>query len=265
MRTRGVCWLVIGLVLAVASACVAEPGSSGLPEDARRVTQSPTPSVASPTPSPPRPGSPSPTADASPTPAAAPSPAGGSTIVTLTGSGSHRSDAFTVDEDWAIAWQRDGTRLFSIQLIPAEEDVFGELIVSTTGPAVGSSPMYRAGTFVVQVHATEPWTIRVLDFLPVPVRPIPARIAGTGPTNTDVYAADEPFLVEWTADRAVPLGIELVTLTTGEPLLIAAAAHAEPSCIEVSVSDAFYLHVVTDAGWTVELHPISGEAVCPAD
>lgn len=258
MGIRGARWIVLGFVVAVAGACVAEPGSSGVPVRSSR----PTPTVAPTTPPAP---SPEPTHDASPTPAAAPSPAAGSTIVTLSGSGALRSDPFAVDEDWAIAWERDGSRLFSVQLIPAEVDVFGELIVSTTGPATGSSPMYRAGTYVVQVHATEPWTIRVLDFLPVPARSIPAAVAGSGPTNTDRFVADGRFLIEWTADGTVPFGIELVTLTTGEPLLIAAAAHAETSCRAVSVADEFYLHVVTDASWTLALRPASGEFVCPED
>lgn len=265
MRTRGICWAFVGLVLAVASACVAEPGSSGPPDEPARTFATPSPSAERPSPSPTPAGVPSPTADVTPTPAAAPSPATGSTIVTLTGNGSQRSGPFAVDEDWAIAWQHDGRRLFSIQLIPADEDVFGELVVSTTGPSAGSSPMYRAGTFVVQVYASEPWVIRILDFLPVPVRSIPAELAGTGPTNTDVFAASEPFLIEWTTDRGVPFAIELVTLTMGEPLLIVAAEDAQASCHEVSVADEFYLHVVTDAGWTIALRPSSGEAVCPAD
>jgi hypothetical protein len=188
--------------------CVAEPGSSGLPvQPAVTATPAtPTPEVPTSTPSATPAGSPAAGEDPGPTPAAAPSPATGSTITTLSGTGSQRSGPFAVDEDWAIAWQRDGTRLFSIQLIPADLDVFGELVVSTTAPTAGSSPMYRAGTFVVQVHATEPWTIRILDFLPVPARSIPADLAGTGPTNTDVFVAGEPFLVEWTTDRAAPFG-----------------------------------------------------------
>jgi hypothetical protein len=65
--------------------------------------------------------------------------------------------------------------------------------------------------------------------------------------------------------RAVPFGLELVTLTTGEPLLIAAARHAETSCRVVNVADDFYLHAATEAGWTITLRPSEGEVVCPAD
>jgi hypothetical protein len=265
MRMRGIRRVVIGLVLVVASACVAEPGSSGLPAETTRPEPIVTPSPVPATPSPqPVDSSPVPTGVA-PTPAAAPSPATGSTVVDLSGDGTLRSGPFSVDEDWVIAWQRTGTRLFSVQLVPADVDVFGELVVSATGPASGSSPMHEAGTFLVQVFASEPWTIRIVDVLPVPARPIPAAAAGTGRANTEIFAADGPLLIEWAADRAAPLGIELVTMTTGEPLLIAAERHAEVSCRSVAVADEFYLHVVTDAGWTITLRPSEGEAVCPAD
>jgi hypothetical protein len=257
--------VVFGLVVVVAAACVAEPGSSGLPVETTRPEPIVTPSPVPATPSPP-PGDPSPVpTGVAPTPAAAPSPATGSTVVELSGDDALRSGPFSVDEDWVIAWQRTGTRLFSVQVVPADVDVFGELIVSTTGPASGSSPMHEAGTFLVQVFASEPWTIRIVDVLPVPPRQIPTAVAGTGPANTEILAADGPLLIEWAADRAAPLGIELVTLTTGEPLLIAAERHAGVSCRAVTVADEFYLRVVTDVGWTITLRPNEGEAVCPAD
>jgi len=192
-------------------------------------------------------------------------PPTGATILTLEGAGSSRSEPFDVDEDWALSWERRGSRLFSIQLIPADVDVFGELVVSTTRPTAGDSPMHRPGRFVVQVHATEPWTIRIIDFLPTPARSIPAVVSGTGPTNSEVFFADQPFLIEWTADGSVPFGIELVTMTTLQPLLVAADAPADASCHQVSLAEEFYLHVVANGEWTIALRPSEGEAVCPAD
>jgi hypothetical protein len=175
-----------------------------------------------------------------------------------------RSKPITVDGSWSISWRHDGGHLFSVQVVPAGVDVFGELVVSTTRLGGGTQPMYRGGKIVLQVFASDPWTVTIVDEPQQPEIGLPATLTGIGSTNSPPLSPDVPWLIEWELAGAGPFGVELFPLPTGEPWLLVAVEGPRVGCVPVTTRGLVYLHVATDVRWTLRLARTTGEVVCPA-
>ncbi len=112
-----------------------------------------------------------PTATSAPTPTAAPSsspspslgpatdPPPPTTVLEIEGTGDQVSEPFDVKEGWQILWQTDGTAFaFAIR---GDQNV-GQ-VVRQTGPSSGVTSIVPVGSFFLEVTATGPWSIKVVQ------------------------------------------------------------------------------------------------------
>jgi hypothetical protein len=120
-------------------------------------------------------GSPTPTPAATPMPTASPSPSSSATarssqpaataappqeiILTLSGTEHDVSDPFEVISGWQIQWQTDGASL----AIAVTGDQNLGVIVDEPGPASGVTSLAPAGTFRLDIAASGPWSITVVQ------------------------------------------------------------------------------------------------------
>lgn len=126
--------------------------------------------VALASPSPTATPTPTPTPTATPMPTAAPSvapPTAGpptdppppTTILEIEGTGDEVSEPFEVVEGWQIVWQTDGTAFaFAIR---GDQDV-GQ-VVRQSGPSSGVTSIVPVGSFYLEITATGPWSIKVVQ------------------------------------------------------------------------------------------------------
>ena len=94
-------------------------------------------------------------------PAASPStiaPPGG-VVLELSGTGNLTTDAFAVEPGWQVVWQTDGT-LFSYAVHGAQD--LGT-VVDVKEPSSGANAFAPTGTFRIEIAATGPWSIKVLQ------------------------------------------------------------------------------------------------------
>jgi hypothetical protein len=102
---------------------------------------------------------PSSSAAASPSqPAASPAPPQ-EIILTLSGTEHDVSDPFEVISGWQIQWQTDGASL----AIAVTGDQNLGVIVDEPGPASGVTSLAPAGTFRLDIAASGPWSITVVQ------------------------------------------------------------------------------------------------------
>jgi hypothetical protein len=103
--------------------------------------------------------SPSPASTASPSqPAASPAPPQ-EIILTLSGTEHDVSAPFEVISGWQIQWQTDGASL----AIAVTGDQNLGVIVDEPGPASGVTSLAPAGTFRLDIAASGPWSITVVQ------------------------------------------------------------------------------------------------------
>ena len=102
---------------------------------------------------------------ASPAPFISPSPSSatpappGATILEMSGAGDMKGQSFAVTPGWQIVWQTQGQRFeFAVR---GDQDL--GRIVKQAGPASGATSLPTAGTFHVEVTATGPWSLKVLQ------------------------------------------------------------------------------------------------------
>lgn len=103
----------------------------------------------------------SPLASSAPVPsrATATDPPPPTTVLEIEGTGDEISDAFEVAEGWQIVWQTDGTAFaFAIR---GDQDV-GQ-VVKQTGPSSGVTSIVPVGSFYLEITATGPWSIKVVQ------------------------------------------------------------------------------------------------------
>ena len=112
----------------------------------------PSPTV-SPTPSP------SPASTASPSRPAATAAPPQEVILTLSGTDHDVSDPFEVVSGWQIQWQTDGASL----AIAVTGDQNLGVIVDEPGPASGVTSLAPAGTFRLDIAASGPWSITIVQ------------------------------------------------------------------------------------------------------
>lgn len=128
-----------------------------LETDAPQASTSPSP-VASVTPGSSPTSSPSSTLSASTTLEAS-QPPPPETILELSGSADKVSPDFDVLRGWQIVWQTDGERFaFAVR---GDQDL--GTIVDQTGSSSGITSLAPAGTFHIEVTATGPWSIKVVQ------------------------------------------------------------------------------------------------------
>jgi hypothetical protein len=192
-----------------------------------------------------------------------PHPSIGPTLLLVGGISDKRSQSFVADNSWSISWSYIGTHLFSIQVIPEAVDEYGDLVVSGAGPSSGSQPMYRAGRYVLRVIGRGEWDIEVTDLENQPWVALPETVAGSGPSNTPGFSLEGSAVISWSLKSSAPLGLELVPLSGLEPNLLADRQDGTSGCVVLEASGDFYLHVVTETAWRLDLGSLEGEAVCP--
>jgi hypothetical protein len=108
--------------------------------------------------------SPSPSASPTPTPTEtlAPSlapPQPQQVILTVEGDSHDVSDAFEVKPGWQIQWHIDGS---SIAIAVTGDSNLG-VLVEKPGPASGVTGVAQGGAFRLEIVATGPWRITVID------------------------------------------------------------------------------------------------------
>jgi hypothetical protein len=185
------------------------------------------------------------------------------TVMSLAGSGQAMSEPFTVDGSSEIAWDHQGSHLFSLQLIPADSGNFGTLIVSEVGSSSGQSPVYVQGKFTLRAVSADDWSVRVVDLSSPPTAGFPATFKGSGPSNSPSFTTTRPWLLQWTLDRDATISIDLAPLTAKVPTTVLVDAMPRAGCAFVSDLGAFYLSVDTDASWHIQTSTTDGEVVCP--
>ena len=97
---------------------------------------------------------------------AAGDPATPRVVATFRGNGNQRTDTFTVDTGWEIAWTTRGKR-FAIAVTGAED--LGT-VVEQRGKQTGATFPRGAGEFRLDVTARGPWRIQILNH-PAPDQP----------------------------------------------------------------------------------------------
>lgn len=135
-----------------------DPRSTAGGPVASAVLASPTPTPAATpmlTPSP----SPSSLATTSPSQPAATAAPPQEIILTLSGNEHDVSDPFEVISGWQIQWQTDGASL----AIAVTGDQNLGVIVDEPGPASGVTSLAPAGTFRLDIAASGPWSITVVQ------------------------------------------------------------------------------------------------------
>lgn len=243
VRAAVLLFALVGLV-----GCVAEPGAIGEPSGRGGVgglaaTAPPT----RPTPQP---------LDASPEPA--------QTVLSAAGKGTSTTKSFRVDDSWSLGWQHGGRGLFSIQLIPAGIQSYGDLVLSIVGPAKGSQPMYRAGFFVLRIVATGTWRATVVDVAAWRPQTLPFVVTGSGTANTVVFRVDGPWFVEWWQPGNSPFHVDAVSVDGDGSWELANVSGAAGSCAARQPSGRFYLRIVADGSWRLRISGWDGvELVCP--
>jgi hypothetical protein len=80
-------------------------------------------------------------------------------ILTLSGTEHDVSDPFEVISGWQIQWQTDGASL----AIAVTGDQNLGVIVDEPGPASGVTSLAPAGTFRLDIAASGPWSIAVVQ------------------------------------------------------------------------------------------------------
>lgn len=91
------------------------------------------------------------------TPATNPPPP--TTILAIEGTGDEVSERFEVQEGWQIVWQTEGDAFaFAIR---GDPDV--GTVVDQTGPSSGVTSIAPTGRFHLEITATGPWSIEVVQ------------------------------------------------------------------------------------------------------
>ena len=106
--------------------------------------------------------SPSSVATASPLmePTQTPEPQGPQQVVlSIKGSDHDVSDAFEVEPGWQIVWESQGTSL----AIAVTGDQGLGIVVDEAGPTSGAIPIAEGGIFRLEIAASGPWSIRVIQ------------------------------------------------------------------------------------------------------
>ena len=187
----------------------------------------------------------------------------GTVLVQLDGNGIARSPVFETDGSWAIEWRHPDPGLFSLRVVPAAHEVFGAEVETWVGPTAGRQPMYDAAAYYLQVMASDRWSVTVEDTAPVEPVALPVQLAGSGPSNSPLFVATGPWLLEWTVEPAQAFGVESYESGEDGPILVVDDTSDRASCAEFEARGEFYLHVVTHGAWTLTLSELSGETVCP--
>ncbi|MEV6981588.1 hypothetical protein AB0M95_10075 [Sphaerisporangium sp. NPDC051017] len=177
-------WLfAVGLPVVVLFSCTAAlvtVGATGSLEPADRLPAAQRPSTAAQPPSQPAASEPAtvPTAPTDPAtqppPATQPSqdpasqPGARRTLLTDNGNGTKNTAQFTVDASWELHYTYNcsgdgiGTGIFSAHITEGTSLV--DLAANETGKSADkATPQYRAGTFHLEITASCPWTIEVID------------------------------------------------------------------------------------------------------
>lgn len=132
-------------------------GNAGRPTSAAAAapTASPTATV---------PPSPSPFPSPSPDPTASPSPSAGPTgtpeiLFSIEGTKHEVTDNFEAKPGWQIQWEIDGDAL----AIAVSGDPNLGVVVDQKGPASGVTGIAQGGTFTLDIVASGPWKITVIE------------------------------------------------------------------------------------------------------
>lgn len=186
------------------------------------------------------------------------------TILRVEGTVSLTTPRFKVDDSWSINWTNDGRTLFSVQVIPAKTDAFGDLVVSTVKPGKGQAAMYVPGTYVLRIIGSHHWKVTVRDLATRPSVVLPARLTGSGFGSSPMFVADGPWLLEWSQARDARFIVERLDLAENVTYGLVHQTEAPRGCVVSPAVGEQVLRVVAEGGWELRISGWDGgEVVCP--